>query len=780
MFRIKSLLKKNWPLIFFLGANVALFWPLYIYKLLPFPGDLLVSFFFPWSGGGFAGFNPWTTHKEYIASDVVRAIYPWKALVIDQFLAGKVPLWNPYNFSGSPLLANFQSGTFYPTNLLFLIFPKIAAWTLDVTVFLFLIALATYLFLRSLNLSKFSSVFGALVVSNLTYLITWHELLVISHTFISLPLSLWAINKYKETAKSKWLGFLSIFLLLAVFAGHVQTMLYVFVITILYGIFKRISIFKLIFTFGLTLILGSVQLFPSLEYYLRTAREFGETKDLYATHLFPWRNLITMFSPDFFGNPVTGNFWGWDYHNSLVYIGIVALSFIPLVFINIRKNLTIIFFVVLALIGLFFATNPLAFLLEKLPVFSTGIPARTIILFTFGLSILSAFGFEQWIVNKGNIPWKFLIGTSIFLLGPVIVLFLFLLRSSDPNLLVAKRNLIFPGIILVITILTLIGVKQFRKLFMVGLVILFFLAIGEYARFFNKITPFASNEFVFPEHPVIEYLQNKAGINRFYGVDTAFFQSNFSTYYHIFDAQGYDPLYIKSYSEFIGSANDGKIPASLSRVDAVLPFSDSFYRERAMDILGIKYILDKNDLFKSEWEPELNKFPPNKYQLVWQKSKWKIYERLSVLPRVFVTNQYEVIPVKSIISRLYDSNFDHKNKIILEDDLKLKGGLPFNLRAEPINYSPNKIVISLNIPDSGLLFLSDTYYPGWNAYVDGKLTKIYRADYTFRSVIVPKGQHEVEFRYEPVWFSYGLLSSLAGFLIVICLILKPSLKNIGH
>jgi uncharacterized membrane protein YfhO len=71
-----------------------------------------------------------------------------------------------------------------------------------------------------------------------------------------------------------------------------------------------------------------------------------------------------------------------------------------------------------------------------------------------------------------------------------------------------------------------------------------------------------------------------------------------------------------------------------------------------------------------------------------------------------------------------------------------------------------------------LLFLSDTYYPGWQALIDGKPTKIYRTDYTFRSILVPQGNHVVVFVYNPKSFSYGLkvsiisIAVLLGFLAV--------------
>jgi uncharacterized membrane protein YfhO len=61
----------------------------------------------------------------------------------------------------------------------------------------------------------------------------------------------------------------------------------------------------------------------------------------------------------------------------------------------------------------------------------------------------------------------------------------------------------------------------------------------------------------------------------------------------------------------------------------------------------------------------------------------------------------------------------------------------------------------------GFLVLSDTYYPGWQVFVDGEEAKIYQADYLFRAVPLKQGEHVVEFRYSPSSFRTGLAISLS-------------------
>ena len=78
------------------------------------------------------------------------------------------------------------------------------------------------------------------------------------------------------------------------------------------------------------------------------------------------------------------------------------------------------------------------------------------------------------------------------------------------------------------------------------------------------------------------------------------------------------------------------------------------------------------------------------------------------------------------------------------------------------SYGPNRVEILYEADRDCFLYLSDTYYPGWRAYVDGERTRIYRANLAFRAIEVPKGAHTVVFRYVPLSFYGGLALTLIG------------------
>ena len=88
---------------------------------------------------------------------------------------------------------------------------------------------------------------------------------------------------------------------------------------------------------------------------------------------------------------------------------------------------------------------------------------------------------------------------------------------------------------------------------------------------------------------------------------------------------------------------------------------------------------------------------------------------------------------------------------------------------EIVSETNNRLVLSVRAQGKELLLLNDTYFPGWKAFVDGKETKIYRADYTFRAIPLCAGAHRVEFVYDPMSFKVGAAVTLLG--IVGCVVI---------
>jgi uncharacterized membrane protein YfhO len=87
------------------------------------------------------------------------------------------------------------------------------------------------------------------------------------------------------------------------------------------------------------------------------------------------------------------------------------------------------------------------------------------------------------------------------------------------------------------------------------------------------------------------------------------------------------------------------------------------------------------------------------------------------------------------------------------------------------SYEPNRIVLQASAAQPGYLVVNDVWYPGWRAEVNGKEAPVLRANFTFRAVPVPTGEHAITFTFDPPSYRWGkrisLVSCLAlGFLLL--------------
>jgi uncharacterized membrane protein YfhO len=108
----------------------------------------------------------------------------------------------------------------------------------------------------------------------------------------------------------------------------------------------------------------------------------------------------------------------------------------------------------------------------------------------------------------------------------------------------------------------------------------------------------------------------------------------------------------------------------------------------------------------------------------------------------------------------------------LDQPISLARKNGFHAEARITEYKNQAVTVQASLDDAGILVLTDSFYPGWNAYVNGRQEKIYRANLFFRAVPLPAGNHRVEFRYEPRSFAIGMGISIAALLglVATCII----------
>jgi hypothetical protein len=159
--------------------------------------------------------------------------------------------------------------------------------------------------------------------------------------------------------------------------------------------------------------------------------------------------------------------------------------------------------------------------------------------------------------------------------------------------------------------------------------------------------------------------------------------------------------------------------------------------------------------------------------LVYNGRDMKIYSNPVSLPRAFFVKRYEVADGITILNKMASLSFNPSDVMYFQEDPKLSVEAPHPAaRIEFTRYnfrnSIHEMELKTTTAGNNLLFFSETYCPvGWKAYVDGKETPIYRANYLFRAVMVPGGVHNIEMKFEPKGFFIGKNLSLAANIVTL-------------
>ncbi len=787
-------MKNKYVFLLFVVVVVLIFRNYFFNNLVPFSSNLLLSYYEPWIT--YQGENRVTNKPT--GFDNLRIFFPLRKLTIEQIKNFEIPLWNPYAFSGNMLLATYQSAVFHPLSFLFLILPQIDAWSMIIIFQPILASVFMYLFLKELGMKNKIAFFGSVVFAFSGYFIVWWEESFMSgYSALFLPLILFSILKLFKKISVLPFSILVLGLTFSLLSGWFQTSFYVFIFSLIFTLFLYISnykeksraIFLIIGAYIVSILLTGVHIIPNIEAFIYSARGTTDAKFIFDDYLLPLQRLITLIAPDFYGNPATYNYYASKtfYYETALFFGIPSLicAIYALFSFKHQSGLFKLFSVgALTTLSLGFALPTSWFLLYqlKLPFISTILPTRIFFLSVFCFSVISSLGLEFFLKKP---EFKKILSALIILWISIFTSILFLILPYRKDVyeiikhdeLISLKNLILPLATLFFTSAITLTFAYKKKWQPQVYSLLLIITLGSLLYFANKYLFFSQRNSVFPDASVFKKLQEISGVNRVWGYNGGHIESNFLTYYHLFSPEGYDSFYIRRYGELLSAGlKKGVYSSQIPRTDATIVTDDyekgiekNLYRKRIITLLGVRYVIEKN----SDNVPHENE---NIFKPIWTDGIFTIYEYEEAFPRVFLADDFIVknTPVE-LIQTFFDPNIDLRKTILLENNVNLKKeDIPLEGNAEFIKYTPNKVSIKTLSNKDALLFLSDNHYPDWNAYVDGEKTTVYRADYAFRSIIVPEGMHNVEFRYEPKSLKLGIISTIIGALgfTGICLFLK--------
>ena len=213
--------------------------------------------------------------------------------------------------------------------------------------------------------------------------------------------------------------------------------------------------------------------------------------------------------------------------------------------------------------------------------------------------------------------------------------------------------------------------------------------------------------------------------------------ANYLSYFLMYDINGYSgikPRSIQDYYDVLGS-----------------PANPTFWR-----MLNVKYIIFDKEISSPD------------FQLLYSEEKTFVYRNRNALPRAYFVNRVEEKSAIEILNMVKNSQFDPADIAFTEEEISNIDMPDSTANVQIEKFDDESIQLNVNASGNNFLFLGDTYMSGiadyklfkistgWKAFIDGNETKIYRANHGFRGIVIPKGNHKIEFTYIPKSFEVSV------------------------
>ncbi|UYN91072.1 MAG: YfhO family protein [Anaerolineales bacterium] len=665
---------------------------------------------------------------------------PWWWQAWRTLQAGELPLWNPLLGMGAPLAANYQSALFYPPHWLYFVLAALGglplmAWgqALLVAAHLGLAGAGMLRLLRALGADAAGQLVGALAFSLSGYLVARAHFLSINASLAWLPWILLAVYQLAQASGRRTVLRLAALLALQWLAGHAQMAWYSLLLAgawlLLWakpGETRWRALGSFVAAGAAALVLSAVQLLPTMEYLLQSQRASQVDPALAMTYsLWPWR-LLGLLAPGLFGSPATGDFAGYgNFWEDAIYIGVLPLLLAALMWRKVQPRRLAWFLLGVVVVSVLLALGRHAplfpWLFVHVPSFDMfqG-PARFSLWAVLALSLLAGLGMQHWRKPEGRgLYWSRLAvaGAAAVIFGGVMGI---LLRAGPRFEIPASfpRAMLWLGLtLLAISVFNLRGwrLPERTRTWLLGLLVVAELLVAGWG--LNPGAPLS----LYAETPLRGEVQGQLADGRLYmpAEDERVLKFEhlfrFDTFYSA-DPQEVRTSLLPNTSVLDGmpSANnfDPLLPGRYVEWIEALEAADSETRADMLALMNVSVV--------QHVEPDGS----------------VRFEGVPALPRAQL---YACQPPVG---------------------LGQPAACPLAGQSVIIDSGANRVNIEVGTEQGGWLLLADTYYPGWQATVDGVAVDIQPAYGVFRAVQVPAGTHEIEFLYRPLSFAIGLASSL--------------------
>jgi hypothetical protein len=619
--------------------------------------------------------------------------------------------------------------------------------------------LFTYLLAhQTFKLGRWPSLLAGLVYSLSGFFVVHIQQTNILLVITYLPLNWWLVEKIYQNKKLKWALMLSFVFALQILAGHIEFFYYCLLLSGLFWLSLVLTGQKpkvsksliLLFLAGILAAgLAAVQIALTGEMIMFSNRAEGVGYEISASSAWPLKSLEIFINPKKYdiyqpdlptepGKPPLVNIF-----NVYGYIGLLPLILGLFAITKFKKNRFILILTVMLILsylwGVGKATQLFAILWQAIPGMQFfRYPVKILFFVEFILALLAGFGLKHLLDSLKN-KWS--------------------VKKSLVNVL---------GIIVVLIVFMDLYINNCQQMTIVK----------------------AKDWFTTPYFAQFIKNQDNEQISRFYTFANLDYKTirdyELQKSYRNFLFPNFNLIYETPSSQWLSAFGlDSHLKLQfISRVgikDNKLILSDSL--KKALMLQSVKYFIsglpveDQDftlvkslDLPKDTKHYAFKTTADGSMQAVLTPMKEiYLYEYNKDLWHINLVNKYKVLSNEQALEEIVKQEFDPSSEVILNEeptDISLENNLGVK-EVKLTDYQNHKVKILTHTDQPALLVLADTYYPGWQAYVDNKPSKIYQANYAFRAVAVPAGEHQVEFIFKPSYFKIGMIISLISLFLLI-------------
>ena len=761
---------------------------------------------FPALGGGFL-INP--------RSDQFLAGFPFREFAAASLKAGHgIPLWNPYLFGGMPYVAAMHGDIFYPTFLLRMILPTDVGMTWGLLIHIFLAGFFTYLFLRAWGVGYLPSVIGGvayLMCGPIAgYVSPGHD----GKLFVSalLPLALFFLIRGIRDGRTWAWGGLALTIGGAVLAPHPQLLQYTLLACGAFALYlalaelelpdgsrvrleRRVAVRRLLFALGavvLGALIGAVQFLPVREYVPFSPRAGGRDYDYGTSYSLPLEEMINFYLPEFSG--ILDKYWGRNtIHLHSEYLGAASLFLAGLGLTSQRRGFRS-FWIGTFIVSLLWALGGSTPFYHIVYAIVPGThyfraPSTMLFLVGFSMAVLTALGAERLLVRGVSFKyaawWLAAAGAIAFLasvggLTNMAKVIAYSWAGDQLDDAIASNNAaLFIGAwrsLLVIALAALIVWMMDRRRLaaraagwaFVGLLAVDFFSIEkQYFQFSSRASKLYASD------PALDFVRQQPEPGRMLAFPLA--QLTTRDVMLLYDgpmandvrlATGYHGNEIGRFQHLCGGTPD-------TRCQPQIVFSPMWWRHE-----NVQYLYTNADTAAIK---QIFTGPVTKLVGPVQDAGGNtvyLYKLPGENPLAWLAPVFVKAPEDQIASAMLNPQFDPTRVAVLDTNSRIPAQEitapppPLSTPVRVTSYAPGVIQLSIDSspPAGSALIVSENYFPGWTATVDGRSAPIDRVDYNLIGVQLPANAKRVELRFNDPAYQRGKAITLLAIIASVALL----------